>query len=108
MIKQAALNCDFGVIAARKIDTQFFAADGNEFHGVESAVGSFSDFWRDFEPFQHWPARRIDAVSTDFLARKFFAFDDKRSQSGRGAKRGAARTRRAASDNRNIDHFHLV
>src|SRR5947209_14292408 len=55
---------------------------------------------------QNRQAGRVHAISANFFARKFFAFDQDDPQAGRSAKSGASRPRRSASDNHHVGHFH--
>src|SRR4029077_3055385 len=43
MVKQAALDRDHAAVAARKLDPQFFAANGNKVHGIEGSVRAVPD-----------------------------------------------------------------
>src|SRR4029077_1901613 len=72
MVKQAALDRDHAAVAARKLDPQFFAANGNKVHGIEGSVRAVPDVLLEFEALQHGPAARVEAVTANFLARKFF------------------------------------
>src|SRR5207302_5342246 len=108
MVKQAALDADHAVVTDEKVDAQLLATDGNEFHCVDHTMRPISNFFCQLEPRQHRPARRIKAIATDFLAWKFFALQNERSQSRGRAKRRAGGTVRPAADNRYIDNFHSV
>ena len=106
MVKQAALDRDFSSLAPRKINPQFLAADGNKFHGVEGRVRTLPNFLLEFESLQHRPTGRIDTITADFFAWKFFPLQNERSQSCGRAKRRAGGTGRPAADNRYIDNLH--
>ena len=108
VVKQAALDADHTVLALRKIDPQFLAADGDEFYGVDHTMRPISNLFGELEFLQDQPARRIDAIAADFFAREFFTLQNQRSQSGGRAKRSAGRTGRSATDNRNIENLHLI
>ena len=58
----------------------------------------------DLEPAENWPASGVDAVAADFLARKFFPLENRRSQTGGRAKSTAARTGRPGADDSDIEH----
>src|SRR5438477_346042 len=76
MVEKTPLDRDLAVIAARKIDAQLLAADGNKFHCVEGSVRTVPNFLLEFESLQHGPAGRIDTIATDFFSRKFFPLQD--------------------------------
>ncbi len=78
----------------------------DEIDGVDHAVRQIVDFAGKSESLQNREAARVNAIAANFFARKFFAFDYRNPQPGSGAECSAARSRRAASDNRNIDYFH--
>ena len=91
-----------------KFNPQFFAIDGNELDRGERAARRILNLFGNVESFQDRPGRGIDAIAADFFARKFFALENKRSQSGCGAKRGTSRTGGSATDDRNIENFHYI
>jgi hypothetical protein len=64
--------------------------------------------FEDFEPAQDRPARRIQAIAADFLAREFLAFEQERAQTCLRAKRCASRSRRTGADNDDVDNFHCA
>jgi hypothetical protein len=76
MVEKAAFDCDLAASAAWKIDPQFLAADGNKFHCAKDTVRPISNLFGELEFSQDRPARGVDAIATDFFARKFFAFQD--------------------------------
>ena len=45
MIEQTTLDRDHVAVAVRKLDPQFFAADGNELHGIEGRVRAIPDLF---------------------------------------------------------------
>ena len=108
MVEQAALDRDLAVNAAWKIDPEFLAADGNEFHRVKHTVRRVSNLFGELESLQDGPARGIDAITTNFFTWKFFPLQDQGSQSGGRAESRAGRTGRSTTNNRYIDNFHLV
>src|SRR5215469_4589411 len=57
---------------------------------------------------QYAPARRIQTIAADFLAWKFFPVEYERSQAGKRAKCGAARSGRATAYDDDIKPIHYA
>src|SRR5439155_15711079 len=106
MVEKTALDRDFALIARWKIDNHFSPVNGNKFDVVESAMRQGMSARKQFQPAQHRPARRIDAIAANFFARKFLALDQDGSQSGSCAKCRAGRSGRTAADHRDIKKVH--
>ncbi len=78
----------------------------DEVDRVDHGVRQILDFAGKSEPFQNRQAGRVNAITANFFAGKLFAFDYRNPEPGSGAECSAARSRRAASDNGNVDYFH--
>ena len=105
LIETTAFDCDLGVVAGRKIDAQPTAADSNKINAIEFAVRQSPDTFGKLKPPEHRPARRVDAIAANFLARKILALQDRGAQTRRRAKCRAARSGWATADDREIEHF---
>ncbi len=63
-----------------------------------------ADLIRHLELTQDWPAQRIQAITADFFARKFFAFEQQSPEPALRAKSGTGGSRGSASDDGYVVH----
>jgi hypothetical protein len=108
LVEETAFDRNFGVIANGKLYAHASSTDSNELDAAQFSVWRTPNPFRQFQAPENWPAGRIQAIAANFLARKFFALDDRGPQTGGSAKSGAARTGRPASDDRDIEHAAIV
>ena len=87
LIEEAALDGDFRFVASRQGHGQSSAADANELDAIEHAVRQTPNTFRQLEPPQDRPARRVQTIAADLFARKDFSFEEERSQAGASRKR---------------------
>jgi hypothetical protein len=104
LVEEASLDRDLGIVTHGKLDRDASSADSDELDTIQFSMRQTSNAVHQFEPSQDRPARRIQAVAANFLARKFLSFENHGSQTGRRAKGSAARPGRAAADDCDIEH----
>ena len=71
VVEETPFDCDLRMFAARKFKMHSRAVDGDELDRVELAVGQRAGVFGDLEALQDRPARRIQRIAANFLARKF-------------------------------------
>ena len=107
LVEEAPLDRDLRFVTYGQVDCHAASADSDKLDTIQLSVGQTSNALPQFQAPQDRPASGIQAVAANFLARKFFSFEDHCSQTGGRAKGRAARPSRAAANDRDIEHAGL-
>ena len=102
LVERTALHRD--LCAVRQVDADRLSTNRDEVDAPQLAVRQLAHALRNAEPLEHRRAGRIQTIAANFLTREFFAFEEKRTQTGACAEGRARCAGRAAADDRDIKH----
>jgi hypothetical protein len=103
-IEQTAPDCDHFQTTAINVNRQ--AARRREPRAAHRSLRTGAHGSRDAEFLEHRPATRVDDIAADFVAWKFFVFDQRDGETALRAECRRRRARGAASDHDNVELIH--